>query len=335
MGETQGVKALRLHGSKDLRLHDEAEPVPGEGEVLLNVSAVGLCGSDRHWLLEGAIGDAAVSEPLVLGHEIVATIASGPRAGERVVVDPAQPCRRCAPCLAGQGNLCPDIRFAGHGSTDGALRTAMAWPERLVHRVPDSLPDIDASLLEPLGVALHAFDLGQVRPGTGAAVFGCGPIGLLLIQLLRMVGASVFATDPLQHRAEAAAALGAVRTSVDEVEVAFEVADDASGLESAVHAVRPGGRVVSVGIPRGDRTSFTASTARRKGLTILLSRRMQAADLPRAIRLAQEGQVALAPLVTGRYALADWRAAFDDLVEQRGLKTVIDLQAAMSGAANG
>ena len=223
-------------------------------------------------------------------------IASGPREGQRVAVDPAVPCGACAPCAAGLEHLCPTVRFAGHSPTDGALRTLLPWPERLVHPVPATLTDSEAALAEPLGVALHAFDLGNVRPGAGAGVFGCGPLGLLLVQLLHMVGASpIVATDLLAHRVAAAADLGATHAvlagepALDEgLEVAFEVAGDDGAIDDAIASLRPGGRLVLVGIPDDDRSSFRASAARRKGLTLVLTRRMRAADLPRALRLAAE-----------------------------------------------
>jgi L-iditol 2-dehydrogenase len=326
------LRALRLYGPNDPRLHDEPDPSPEPGEVLVRVSAVGLCGSDRHWLLEGGIGDAQLEHPLVLGHEFAGVVASGAREGERVAVDPAVPCGACDLCAAGLEHLCPAVRFAGHGSTDGALRTLLAWPEHLVHPVPETLTDVEAALAEPLGVALHAFDLGHVRPGAGAGVFGCGPLGLLLVQLLHMAGASpIVATDLLAHRVSAAEELGATHAVIagelapDEgLEVAFEAAGDDGAVDDAVASLRPGGRLVLVGIPDDDRTSFRASVARRKGLTLLLSRRMRAADLPRALRLAAEGRVDLTLLVSGRYPLDEWPDAFAALRDRRGLKVVIE-----------
>jgi L-iditol 2-dehydrogenase len=321
------VKALRLHAAHDLRLHDEPPPAAVDGEVLLRVTAVGLCGSDRHWFDEGGIGDAVLTRPLVLGHEFVGVIEEGSRAGERVAVDPAIPCGRCTPCRTGAAHLCLRMRFAGHGPTDGALRSQLAWPEELAHPLPDSLSDAEATLLEPLGVALHALDLGRVQPGTTACVLGCGPIGLLLIQALRAAGAgTIAATDVLPHRRHAALAIGAIGLDEleDTVDVAFETAGEDDAVDAAVEAARPGGRVVLVGIPTDDRTSFTASAARRKGLTLLLSRRMQAADLPRAIRLVVSGEVTTAPLVTARYPIDRWREAFGDLVARRGLKVVVE-----------
>src|SRR5207248_9873541 len=161
--------ALRLHDRGDLRLHEEAPPSPAEDELLLQVRAVGLCGSDLHWYEDGRIGDASLTRPLVLGHEIAAVVAAGPRAGERVCLDPAMPCRACRSCLAGDENLCLSTRFAGH-SVDGALRGLMAWPERLAYTVPDVLSDAEASLLEPLGVALHALDLAGLGREPAAGV---------------------------------------------------------------------------------------------------------------------------------------------------------------------
>ena len=321
------MKALRLHAARELRLHDEPDPQPQPGQVLVRVVGVGLCGSDRHWFLEGGIGDAVLDRPLVLGHELVGVVVRGPRAGERVVLDPADPCGRCTVCLAGDGHLCADLRFAGHGSTDGGLRTLVAWPEHLAHPLPDSVSDEAAPLLEPLGVALHAVDLGESEAGTTAAVFGCGPIGLLLVQVLGAAGISVeVATDPLPHRAAAARELGAHRSEPADlrVDVAYEAADGDGALDAAIAAARPGGRVVVVGIPEHDRSCFGAAAARRKELRLVLCRRMRASDLARAILLAESGRLELASLVSARYRLEEGPQAFRDLVERRGLKVVVE-----------
>jgi L-iditol 2-dehydrogenase len=321
------VKALRLHAAGELRLHEEPDPEPQAGEALVRVGGVGLCGSDRHWFLEAGIGDAVLREPLVLGHEFAGVVVEGPRAGERVVLDPAVPCERCPLCLTGQGHLCADVRFAGHGSTDGALRTLVAWPDHLVHTLPHTVADEAAPLLEPLAVALHAIELGGAAAGSTAAVIGCGPLGLLLVQALRAAGLRVeLAVDPLWHRVAAARELGA-RSSEPagiEVDVAYEVAGDDDALDAAIAAARPGGRVVLVGIPDGDRSSFCAAAARRKELTLAFCRRMRASDLPRAIRLAESAGLELGALVTARYGLADGPRAFRDLVERRGLKVVVE-----------
>ena len=115
------MRVLRLHGVRDLRLHDEPDPVPGLGESLVRVSAVGLCGSDVHWFSEGCIGDSRLQNPLVLGHEFSGIVESGELRGQLVAVDPAIPCGVCERCLEGNPNLCPSVRFAGDVTRDGAL----------------------------------------------------------------------------------------------------------------------------------------------------------------------------------------------------------------------
>ncbi len=312
-------------------------PEPGEGEVLLRVLAVGLCGSDAHWFREGSIGDAALGAGLVLGHEFSAVIESGDRTGERVAVDPAVPCLACEQCRAGRPNLCLDLVFAGHG-VDGALRGHMVWPERCLVPVPDHLADDQGALLEPLGVALHSIDLAGSVDGAAVGVIGCGPIGLLLIAALRRSGAQrIVATDPLSHRLDAAAEMGATDVFGDfgvadglasavgaGLDFVFETAGTDAGVHTALMVARPGGRVVLVGIPDGDRTSFVASIARRKELTLVVCRRMLPNDLVRAAEMAGSGLPGLDLLVTDRYPLSAAADAFEALVDRRGLKVVVN-----------
>jgi L-iditol 2-dehydrogenase len=334
------MKAIRLHGARDLRLHTERRPVPGPGEVLLRVTAVGLCGSDLHWFSQGGIGDARLMKPLVLGHEFAGVIESGEQSGERVAVDPAVPCHVCQYCREGNPNLCINLRFAGHGAHDGALREEMSWPASCLHPLPDSLTDADGAMLESLGVAIHALDLGHVKPGMTVGVFGCGPIGLLVLQLAKIAGAiQLIATDKLPHRLQAAQSFGATAvfqageeeesvevypaTGGQGVDVAFEAAGDNQAVEAAIKAARPGGHVVLIGIPEDDRTRFTASTARHKGLTIKLVRRMKH-TYPRAIRLVKHGLVDVRSLVTHRFPLAEYEKAFTVAQRREGLKVLIE-----------
>lgn len=335
------MKVLRLHGVGDLRLYAEPIPQPAAGEVLLKISAVGICGSDLHWFGEASIGDAQISNPLVLGHEFSAVVEDTNSAlnGQRVAVDPAIPCQKCEYCLNGYPNLCSNLHFAGHGVDDGALCEYLAWPERNLYPLPDSLNDEEGVLLEPLGVALHAVELSLIRPGAAVGIFGVGPIGLMILQLARRAGASeILVTDRLEHRLEAALSMGATEglliadesdpdqiwqeTNGRGVEVAFEVAGDNQAVETAISAVKPGGRVILVGIPSKNITTFTASTARRKGLTIKLSRRMKF-TYPRAMQLVEDGVMNVRPLVTHRYPLSEYEQAFQVADRREGLKVVI------------
>ena len=331
------MRVARLHGPGDVRLHDEPRPAPAPGEVLVRVEAVGICGSDLHWFDEGSVGGVPHTRPLSPGHELAGTTEDG----RRVAVDPAIPCDQCSLCREGHPNLCPSVRFAGYGEDDGALREWMAWPERCLFPLPDSLSAVDGVMLEPLGVALHAVDLAHLRPGMTVGVFGCGPIGLLALQVARLAGATrVIATDlPTRpHRLDAARALGAETVPADEgreattileltggrgLDAAVEAAGENGAVDAAVDAVRPGARVVLAGIPAEDRISFRASPARRKGLSLVLSRRMKD-TYPRAIRLAEGGHVDVRSLVTDRFPLAEAGAAFAAAATRGGLKVIVE-----------
>jgi L-iditol 2-dehydrogenase len=334
--------ALRLHQDRQLRIHDEPVPTPAAGEALIRITAVGLCGSDRHWMVDGGIGDALLDAPLVLGHEFAGVAETGAHAGRHVAVDPADACGTCEFCRSDASNLCQAIRFAGHGQTDGALREWMAWPESCIYPLSDRVGVAEAALIEPLAVALHALGLGHLRTGATVAVIGCGPIGVLLVGLARRAGASVVvATDPLRHRLELASDFGASSTILasstgDEsaevlaatdgrgCDLVFEVVGEEAAVEASVRAARPGGRVILVGIPSDDRTSFSASVARRKGLTLKLVRRSTPDSFRRAVELAESGELDLARLISRRVELQDALSAIAGFVARDGMKVVIE-----------
>ena len=320
------MKVIRLHAPNDLRMHTEPQPEPIAGQALVRVQAVGICGSDLHWFSETGIGDAKLSHPLVLGHEFAGVIAAGRRQGERVAVDPAIPCHACQDCRQGNPNLCEQVRFAGFSLQDGALQEFIAWPEECLFPLPDALSLADGVVLEPLGVAMHAVDLAHLRIGMTVGVFGCGPIGLLIIQMARLAGATrIFVTEPLPHRLEVARRLGGLEWNPGQVvDVAFEVAGNDDAVKAAFAAVKPGGLVMLAGIPADDHTTFTASLARRKGLTIKMVRRMKF-TYPRAIRLVESGRVDVRSLVTAHFPLEQTQQAFSLAQQREGLKIVIDI----------
>jgi L-iditol 2-dehydrogenase len=330
------MRVVRIHAAGDVRVEEEDRPRPAPGETLVRVRSVGLCGSDVHWFAEGGIDERRLVRPFVLGHEFAGVTEDG----RRVAVDPAIACGACAPCLEGHANLCQAIRFAGDGIHDGGLREWVSWPERCLVPLPDSLTEADGAMLEPVGIALHAVDLAHIRAGATVGVFGCGPIGLLLLQVARLSGARLFATDLASrpHRLEAARALGAEVFAADGgregglirdaaggggLDVALEAAGENAAIDAAVEAVRPGARVVIVGIPSEPRISFPAGRARRKGLTLVLSQRMGHV-YPRAIRLVASGRVDVRSLVTYRFPLAESRVAFEAAARREGLKVLIE-----------
>jgi L-iditol 2-dehydrogenase len=301
------------------------------------VCCTGICGSDLHSYLDARIGDTAVEGPLILGHEFSAVVeAVGPdsldgnfeplKPGTRVAVDPAQPCHRCELCEHGHPNLCCRLAFCGNYPYGGSFCEWMHMPTRSCFPVPKNIDDVEAALLEPLGVAMHAVDFSKLRVGCSVAIIGAGPIGLLILQLARLAGADlIFVTDKLPWRLRLAQKWGGItihcgkedaikrvkaETRGRGVDVAIEAAlGDESSVSQAVEMVRLGGRITLVGIPGDDRLQMKHSTARRKGLTIVMSRRMKHC-YPRAIRLAERGRVDLHGLISHCFPLKRIAEAF-------------------------
>jgi L-iditol 2-dehydrogenase len=329
--------AARLHGPKDLRAERVPHPgAPGRGQVLLRVSVTGICGSDLHSYHDGRIGDTSLQGPLILGHEFSGIVeAVGPESqdghfeplkpGMRVAVDPAQPCGHCELCEHGHPNLCRHLAFCGNYPYGGSLCEWMHMPARSCFLVSRKIDDEAAALLEPLGVAIHAVDFAKLRVGYSAAIIGAGPIGLLILQIARLAGADpIFITDKLPWRLKLAQKWGGIPIGYDKedatqritkethgrgVDVAIEAAWADESVAQGAEMARLGGRLVVVGISGHNRLELKASTARRKGLTIIMSRRMKH-TYPRAIRLVESGRVDLAGLVSHRFALKKTPEAF-------------------------
>lgn len=331
------MTAVRLHGPRDLRVERVPRPAaPGQGEALLRVTATGICGSDLHTYIDGRIGEWVVQRPLILGHEFGGVVeAVGPDAldgnfepllvGTRVAVDPAQPCGRCEMCEQGHPNLCHRLHFCGLYPDEGSLAEYILMPARCCFPVPDAIDDACAALLEPLGVALHAIDLAKFHVGDSAAILGAGPIGLLCLQVARLAGAApIYVIDQFPWRLALAAQYGGVPINFAEqdpvaavmaathgrgVDVGIEAAWADHSVQQTAEMARLGGRLVLVGIPGPDKLEMKHSTARRKGLTIRVSRRMKHV-YPRAIRLVQSGAIDLLSITSHRCPLAQTPEAF-------------------------
>lgn len=270
------MKALRWHGVKDLRLENITEPKPAKGEVKIKVEWCGICGSDLHEYTAGPIfiplethplsGDKA---PIVMGHEFsgqVVEVGEGvtrASVGDRVVVEPIYACGTCEACKQGKYNLCDKMGFYGLAGGGGGFSEFAAVPEVMIHKIPESVSYEQGALVEPSAVALHAVRSSKLKVGDKAAVFGTGPIGLLVIEALKASGASeIYAVELSEERKQKAAELGAIvidpkqYDAVEEihkrtnggVEVSFEVTGVPPVLTQAINATRIGGETMIVSI---------------------------------------------------------------------------------------
>ncbi len=343
------MKAVLLYGPRDFRMEDWPIPEPGPGEVLVRLKRVGICGSDVHNYLEGEIGGVKVTEPLVLGHESAGVIEAlgpgveGPAVGTPVAIDPSMSCGHCELCREGYENLCRANRFHGVAPVHGTFREYLTHPAHLVHPLPEGMSLDEGALLEPMGISMEVAALADVRVGDQVAVLGCGPIGLLSIQMLRLAGAGeITGTDLVVGRLGAARRAGAdmawnagtedvVAKIMDHtrgrgVDIVVEAAGSPETMEQAVEVVRPGGTIVMVGIPVVDQCLFKHSLARRKGVIFKFDRRMRHTYL-RSMLLWQNGRVDLKPLATHHFPLDKLGEAFD-LVVAKGdgvLKAMIEI----------
>ena len=343
------MRVARVIGPHEIRLDEAPVPLPASGEVLVRIRAVGICGSDLQYYANGQIGGHRLPAGHILGHEVAGVVEAlgpgtqGPSPGTPVVVDPAIPCGKCRYCVAGHPNLCKNLRFFGSPPTDGALREYLTHPSHLVLPLPSGVTLTVGAVSEALGVALHVVDLSHLMVGQSVAVFGCGPIGLLIARVAQLGGASVvLASEPLAHRRSAAALFGVEaaldptrddvvriireRTGGDGVDVAFEAAGSESATIQAVDVVRPGGTLVFVGYWNTEEVALPAIRAMRKGLTIRFVRRMKH-TFPRSLDLLQRGLVNLPALISHEFEFSAVPEAFVR-AEKRSpdfLKTVITL----------
>jgi len=332
----------------------EERPVPTlktEHDVLVAVNYTGICGSDVHYWVHGAIGHFVVKDPMVLGHESAGTIMEvGPavkhlKAGDRVALEPGYPCRHCEPCLSGHYNLCPDMRFAATPPYDGTLTGFWAAPADFCYKLPDNVSLQEGALIEPLAVAVHICKQAQITPGQSVVIMGAGPVGLLCAAVAKAFGATkIVQTDIVESKLAFAKSFAATHTYISQRVSAEEnaaniiaLADlastrgadaviDASGAEPSIqtslHVVRPGGTYVQGGMGKSDIT-FPIMALCLKEVTARGSFRYGSGDYKLAIELVASGLVDVKRLVNGVVKFTDAEEAFRKVKEGQVIKILI------------
>ena len=324
------MRAIEFHGGEKLELVERPDPVPGDGELLIAPSAVGICGTDVE-IFEGSLAYFRMgfaSYPIVPGHEWTGTVVdvgrgvSGFTPGDRVVGEVAIGCGVCVRCRAGRMHLCARRTETGIVHMDGAMASLLTFPAAYAHHV-----DFEgAALVEPTSVALHAVRRGGVG-GQSVLVVGAGPIGLLVAQCALAEGAaSVAITDRREDRLELAGALGVPAFEggdEDAIDVVVLCAGGPGAISFAFSAVRPGGTVVAVGLSGTPSVpfDFDGMVVRDIDLIGVLG---SVGYWEPAIALISSGQVRAEPLVTRRFGLEHVRDALEALAAPGSLKVVIE-----------
>ncbi|MDQ4137996.1 MAG: NAD(P)-dependent alcohol dehydrogenase [Actinomycetota bacterium] len=316
----------------------QSVPIPTlqPDEVLVQIAAVGVCGSDVHYYHEGRIGDFVVEQPMILGHEasgVITAVGSAvdpERVGERVAIEPQRACRVCEHCKRGAYNLCPLMEFYATPPIDGAFAQYAVIQADFAFKIPDTMSLEAAALCEPLSVGIWTNQKAGTRPGSRVLIAGAGPIGIIVMQVAFAFGASeVIVSDIAETRREAAERFGATRTidptSDDVTSLEVDIFVDASGAEPAVKAgilaLKPGGRAVLVGMGKDE---IALPVSRIQAREIELTGVFRYANTwPLAIELASSGKVDLDSLVTARYPLDRVEQALHAAVDPKALKVVV------------
>jgi L-iditol 2-dehydrogenase len=314
-------RAAVLHEPGDIRIEERPMPEPGPREVLVEITSVGVCGSDVHYYEHGRIGPHVVRAPLVLGHESAGRVvalgegASKHAEGDRVTLEPGVPCGRCRECRAGRYNLCPDVVFFGTPPVDGAFARYVTIHEDFAFALPDALSDDVGALMEPVSVGIWACRKAGVSAGDRVLVTGAGPIGLLAMQVALAFGATqVEISDVNDRRLELAARTGATRAlhagedEPAEADALIECSGHPAALQAGVAALRPAGTAVLVGMGPGESGEVPLALIQSREIWVTGTFRY-ANTYPTAIALAATGRIDLDALVTGHFGLDETEAA--------------------------
>jgi (R,R)-butanediol dehydrogenase / meso-butanediol dehydrogenase / diacetyl reductase len=341
MVDDRQIRASFYAGAGTFRTGTTAMPRPEADDVLLRVRRVGICGTDLH-IFQGHL-DHRVPRGGVIGHEVLAEVAEAPSAsgfapGDRVVVEPVKFCGHCRACRIGAPYLCYDLKVFGV-DLPGGMQEYWALPASRLLKVPPSLPDDQAAMIEPLAVATHDVQRAGVKTGDAVVVFGGGPIGTLIAEVAVHRGARVVVSEINPYRLELLRSLGldTIGAGVDVVkfvnewtggegaDVAFEVTGNPAAVRLMTDVVRVWGTVSLVAIHAEPMpVNLYAMFARE--IRMHGSRLYAREDWEEAIRLAGGGAVALAPLVSRRIALEELQEGMQQaLAGGAVMKVLVDL----------
>lgn len=346
------MKAIVLTGIRQMEMVEKPMPqIINNTDVLIRMKVVGVCGSDIHYYTTGKIGIQVVRYPFTVGHEgageVLATGSSVTRvkAGDRIAIDPAMACFQCDQCLAGRPHTCRNLKFLGNpGQAEGCLSEYLVMPEMSCFPLPISISYDQAAISEPLAIGVYATQLAQMDlSGKKIGILGFGPIGMsVLLSALYYGAGKVYVTDKIDGRLDIAGKCGAAWTgnplkedivsAIREKEEAlldlvFECCGQQEAVDQAIDILKPGGKLMIIGIPEFDRWSFPVDKLRHKEISIQNVRR-QNNSLEKTLALLQKAKVDVSSMPTHRFPFARTQDAFDLVAGYRDgvMKAMIDFR---------
>jgi len=331
------MKAMVLTGIRQMEMRDWPDPViESETEVKIRLQRVGVCGSDIHYYRTGKIGSQVVEFPFPVGHESGGTVVevgkkvTRVKPGDRIAIEPAISCGECDQCLAGRPNTCRQTRFLGcPGQVEGCLTEFVVMPEENCFPIPDDMSLDEAAISEPLAIGLYAVKQSGLGENDKIGILGFGPIGMsVMLPALAFGSKTIYVTDKIDDRLNVARNSGAVWTGNPEKEnvpeminkqeslqldIVFECCGEQDAVDDALKIVKPGGKIMLIGIPEQQSLCFDMDYMRRKEITLINVRR-QRFCVQEALDLMASGKIDVMPMATHHFRFSDTKKAFD-LVE--------------------
>ena len=327
------MKAVYLSDIRKFEIRDIAQPeIKNNHDVLIKITHVTICGSDVHYYNQGKIGSQVVKFPFILGHECAGIViktgdkVTRVKTGDKIAIDPAVSCYDCDQCKSGRPHTCRNLKFLGcPDQLEGSLQEFIVMPEQSCYPVKENTTLVDAALSEPFSIGLYSIKRGNPKSGDKIAIFGYGPIGMSVMLAGKAKGFSDFyIIDRIEERLRIAKEEGAkvvlkfssnttarqlFSVEKDGMDIVYDCCGQQEAVDEALNVLKPGGKLVIVGIPEFDYWKFQSDILRRKEITIINIRR-QNECVQEALDLIEEGKVSLKRMPTHFFDIQQTAIAF-------------------------
>lgn len=328
------MKAMMLTGIREMEMKEISEPaLKNPDDVKIKMKTTGICGSDIHYYTQGQIGSQIVEYPFTVGHEgsgIVTEVGRSVKrvkSGDLIAIEPAMPCWECDQCLAGRHHTCRKLRFLGcPGQAEGCLSEYIVMPERSCFPLSGKLSPDHGAISEPLAIGVYAVKKSLITGGLSTGIFGFGPIGMSVMLTLKASGiGNIHITDLIDERLSIAKKEYATTTGnplkdniIDKIlqaeplglDIAFECCGKQEAFDQAIELLKPGGKLIVVGIPEFERWSMNVEKTRRKEISLQFIRR-QVDCVEQSLEMMSNGSINISNMVTHRFPFDKTKEAFD------------------------
>jgi L-iditol 2-dehydrogenase len=328
------MKAMMLTGIREMEMKEVPDPVIlNPGDVKIRILVLGICGSDIHYYTKGQIGSQKVNYPFTVGHECAGLVVeAGPvvtrvRKGDIIAVEPAMWCGKCDQCLTGRPHTCRNLKFLGcPGQAEGSLSEYIVMPEESCFPLTGDLIPDHGAISEPLAIGIYSVKKAGEIKDAKIGILGFGPIGMSVMLAAKALEAGqIYITDKVDERLaialkeEASWTGNPLKVNIVEkinqkeplgLDIVFECCGQQEAVNQAVDILKPGGRLIVIGIPEFERWTLSADDTRRREISVQFIRR-QVDCVETALEMMNSGTIDVRNMVTHRYSFKNTREAFD------------------------